>query len=1173
MHTLARIAVVSVLLAFAGWTPLRAARMPAAAPGLVEAGAPAFDVISPEALGMTRPPTDLHLLSDGRLLAFNDTEISIGDGRHWDIVRRAPGEPEVTTVSVNVTPSDEIYASVPGGFARIEFGDDGRWRFQRVADLPGTGSGTQPLMIEAVDLKGRWLWHSGSGPLIGWNPGQTPRTLALLQGVDCIFEAFGQTYVSSGSDGSLVAVGSDRADPVIPATATTANYSITCCVPYDEANVLVGTGMGGLRLFDGTSLKPFTTGAPLAGGRPIRDLCAIEPGLIAVAVDTVGLVFIDRAGRTLQMLDRTLDRRLARVRRVLYADGTVWVLLQEGIARVQFPSGFSSFESMLPTGLGHVAPQRHEGRLWLLADGLAQRGVYDQDGRLLGFENDSPPGEFVHTLSTLLGPLAATNEEGIHVYEDGKWRTVLQGIANSRLEVPSRDGRRWFYSACSEYGWVWWDGDVLRAERFPEPRMAHVYSTVMDARGDIWIELGTAQAAHVRLHDDRPQVRILGPEHGVPEGWVQIFAVDGLVRFNVAHRILRFDEPTQRMVEDTALLARFPELRNSDFRPAVDAAGRLWMATAGTVRVFDPLGLDLTSTIERMPPGLMPINFTAEEGGVVWMHQKSRFVRFDPAVPRAREAALRAIISRVTLNRTGRTLFSVGSSLPDLDYANNSIEVRLSAPGNPLGQTTGFEVRLEGMNTTPAWTAAGSAGIAVFNNLKEGDYLLRARPVAGASLGAETSLAFTVLPPWYRTLYAYAGYGLAALATVFGTAWGLSYLERREKLRLERVVAQRTQELRASREQLKRAVESGSIGLWELDASAAELEWNEQCNQIYGTPAGTHRIALSRFAALIDASDRDATMQALHAAQADRSSLRIEHRITAPNGGVRWVVIVGRTILDAAGATLPLRGAMLDVTERREAEEAVRLLNATLERRVEDRTAALEAANRELESFSYSVSHDLRAPLRGIDGWSLALVEDYGAVLDETGRGYLQRVRAETHRLGLLIDDLLKLSRTTRAELRPETIDLSALVTDTAQRVAATRPDSHVQFACQPGLTADADRGLLEAVLFNLLDNAWKFSAKASAPRVEFGLAATPRGPAFFVRDNGAGFDMRHARNLFGVFQRMHAQEEFPGTGIGLATVRRIIQRHGGAIWAESEPGKGATFFFTLPASLTEPKP
>ncbi len=253
-------------------------------------------------------------------------------------------------------------------------------------------------------------------------------------------------------------------------------------------------------------------------------------------------------------------------------------------------------------------------------------------------------------------------------------------------------------------------------------------------------------------------------------------------------------------------------------------------------------------------------------------------------------------------------------------------------------------------------------------------------------------------------------------------------------------------------------------------------------------------------------------------------------------------------------------------TALRATEDRIRRLNEELETRVADRTAELQAANRELESFAYSVSHDLRAPLRGIDGWSLAIKEDYGSTLDATALAYLDRVRAESQRLGLLIDNLLNLSRTTRAELRPAGIDLTALVEDTAQRVREAHPEIRVDFACAPDLRCRGDARLLEIALFNLLDNAWKFSAKAAQPRASFGQARTPSGPAFFVRDNGAGFEQRHAAKLFGVFQRLHTEIDYPGTGIGLATVQRIVQRHGGRIWAESIPGEETTFYFQLPS-------
>jgi signal transduction histidine kinase len=248
----------------------------------------------------------------------------------------------------------------------------------------------------------------------------------------------------------------------------------------------------------------------------------------------------------------------------------------------------------------------------------------------------------------------------------------------------------------------------------------------------------------------------------------------------------------------------------------------------------------------------------------------------------------------------------------------------------------------------------------------------------------------------------------------------------------------------------------------------------------------------------------------------------------------------------------------------REQQVLDRRLNDELEQRVKDRTVQLEASNRELEAFCYSVSHDLRAPLRGIDGWSLALLEDYRDKLDEKGRQQLERVRADTQRMGQLIDDLLLLSRVTRGPIEHSPVDLTALAQEVAARLQEVEPERRVEFAAQPGLTAQGDARLLEIVLSNLLGNAWKFSGGRPLAQVEFGRTEVDSRPAFFVRDNGVGFDMNYAQKLFGAFQRMHKASEFPGTGIGLATVQRVIQRHGGRVWAEARVDRGATFYFTL---------
>jgi len=272
-----------------------------------------------------------------------------------------------------------------------------------------------------------------------------------------------------------------------------------------------------------------------------------------------------------------------------------------------------------------------------------------------------------------------------------------------------------------------------------------------------------------------------------------------------------------------------------------------------------------------------------------------------------------------------------------------------------------------------------------------------------------------------------------------------------------------------------------------------------------------------------------------------------------------------------------------EVAERSRAEEEICSLNAGLELRVKERTIELEAANKELESFAYSVSHDLRAPLRGIDGWSHALVEDYGDKLDGQGREFLAQVCSEAQRMGQLIDDMLQLSRLIRVEMLREPVDLSAIANGILARLREQNPRRKVETVIPSGINVVGDSELLQVAIQNLLENAWKFTGKTPQGRIEMGvmekwdgdggpdsahnpIPSTVRStPVFFIHDNGAGFDMAHTAKLFSPFQRMHRQSEFPGTGVGLASVQRIIHRHGGQIWTVAEPGKGATFYFTLP--------
>lgn len=281
-----------------------------------------------------------------------------------------------------------------------------------------------------------------------------------------------------------------------------------------------------------------------------------------------------------------------------------------------------------------------------------------------------------------------------------------------------------------------------------------------------------------------------------------------------------------------------------------------------------------------------------------------------------------------------------------------------------------------------------------------------------------------------------------------------------------------------------------------------------------------------------------------------------------------------------------LRAQLAELHEqvRRLGEENTRLTRETadrvanLEQRLNERTAEMTALNKELEAFAYSVSHDLRAPIRSIDGFSLALLEDYGQHLNPEAQDYLTRIRTATLRMGQLIDDMLTLSRLSRTRMRRQTIDLSAMARRIAKDLLATEPQRQVEFRIAEPLTVRGDAALINSLMESLLGNAWKFSSKNPTALIEFGAVDEPSGNAepaggartFFVRDDGAGFDMSYASKLFGAFQRLHTAQQFPGAGVGLAFVQRIIHRHGGRVWAQGAPGKGATFYFTLAATPHE---
>jgi PAS domain S-box-containing protein len=375
---------------------------------------------------------------------------------------------------------------------------------------------------------------------------------------------------------------------------------------------------------------------------------------------------------------------------------------------------------------------------------------------------------------------------------------------------------------------------------------------------------------------------------------------------------------------------------------------------------------------------------------------------------------------------------------------------------------------------------------------------------------------------------------------------------------------------KALAERLLLATQAGRMGIWDWERQSGIVRWDDLMYRLHGLRCGACTITYDTWLQRVHPADRWQVMADFQAIRAGCDHLDTEVRVLWPDGSTHVLKMFAQVQRDNDGRPQRLVGISYDITEARQREQEMQRLNTELEQRVQERTVQLAATNRELEAFCYSVSHDLRAPLRAIDGFSQALLEDYGEQLDDEAQRYLMRVRAGSQRMGLLIDDLLNLAHLTRHEMHRTRVHLSRLATSIAAEWRATQPQRQVIWDIMPDMYAEADANLLRVVLENLLGNAWKYTSKHTQAHISFGMTVHRDQPAYFVRDDGAGFNMAYADKLFGAFQRLHRPDEFAGTGIGLAIVERIIHRHGGQVWAEGAVEQGATFYFTLAASSLE---
>jgi len=368
---------------------------------------------------------------------------------------------------------------------------------------------------------------------------------------------------------------------------------------------------------------------------------------------------------------------------------------------------------------------------------------------------------------------------------------------------------------------------------------------------------------------------------------------------------------------------------------------------------------------------------------------------------------------------------------------------------------------------------------------------------------------------------------------------------------------QAEEQLQKSDAHLKTAQRIAKLGSWEFDLATERIHWSDEVFQIFGRDPTAGMPSFEELQQLYHPDDQAYHNQTVQQGIKTGQPYDLECRAHRPDGSLIYIQARGEPIFDATGQLRQLVGTVLDITDRKAAEA-----------KILQTTAQLKASNRELEAFAYSVSHDLRSPLRAIDGFSKALLEDYGDQFDAEGKDYFDRIRRNVQRMGHLIEDLLRLSRISRSEMQYSTLDLGALVLEQIKELRATDPDRQIEVVVASQAIVSADPTLMRVVISNLLQNAWKFTSHQATARIEFGILenqAQPDEPhIYFVSDNGAGFDMAYANMLFGVFQRLHNTTEFPGTGIGLATVQRAIHRHGGQVWAEGVVEQGATIYFTL---------
>jgi len=1145
--------------------------------GLLEAGSPLFTVLNQENLGLDTPPTDLHIMPDGRVLVVAGTQLAFGDGVRWEVFNQVAGEVAARALTVAVDADGRIYEAIQGGFAQVVFGENGRWRLKKVADWPAGVTADRSVPRHIIVSGAQWFWHNNSGLILSWRPGQTAQSVGLSDTVSHIFQFHGQFYVCDWHEGAVTLLPAPGEAASTEHKKVLTEAFLTCAQPYREDRMVVGTTVFGLQLFDGHSLQPFPAKGILSEKLRINSLCLLEGGFYSAAVENYGVVFFDEQGRTIQSLDRTLDHRLSRVLQLIPGhNGIVWGLLAEGIFRVEFPSRISHFEPIVNSGLATVHPNRSEGELWLIADNQLLHATYAKDGRLSGFVSDTPANQSIFALSCKPGRPVAGSEQGGYYRSKSGWVNFAPASRNLRILQNDPIDGQWLYCAENEIGWLRASDNGMEVQRHPIASLGKVYNSVTDGHGDVWLECGSGLLG--RIHPGHPtegfpSVEFFDGTRGVPQGWAQVFVLDGEVRFNVADRILRLDEVGNHLVADEEFGRAFAGLGTIVGRPGRDSLGRLWISTEQGVHIFTGPLNHLQRVNEPMPAGFQPYYFTFESGGVVWMHSNRRLARYDPYVPASDHQPLRALITHVNLPSNGRVLYPVGDCLPVLNFADNSLIPHFLAINDQLNASVTFDVKLAGSGQD--WVASGSTGSAVFNRLAGGDYVLQVRPSSLGIPGEISSLAFTISPPWYRTVPAYVIGTILSLGLIFVIGWLFTYLQRREKLRLENLVAQRTSELNQSNVRLasqvdeirtlSQAIQQSPVGVLIIKAAGTIVFANARVCELSGYTLA--ELLGQPIRLLRDPAPADEKLEnEFNEARRRGESWQGELANRSKTGRIFHVRVTASPLRGNSGDIPHYLLLEEDITETLAEQEHHRRLEAQL---------FLAQKRESLGTLAGGIAHDFNNILTGILGYNELIqlsLGEHSPVSQE-----LSAIRSAGQRAKELIGQILTLSSKGNAQLTP--LDISRPVAEALKLIRASTPSTiEIIQSLQPG-TVRADPTQIHQVVLNLCTNA-AHAMHGRPGRVEVRLepisltapqAAEIAGlqagahMRLTISDTGTGMDQTTLNRIFDPF--FTTKQPGEGTGLGLSIVQGIVAGHKGALVVRSEPGAGTTFELFFPVT------